>query len=248
MRRTVLALISLGVAAFLFWRLRIMWRDTQEAHASRYRLDNAEMPPAEDIPDSLRQPQPQASVIERPIQPDSDQQHYDDGTGPLFHRRYSIAFEHPEHYREDLMDYIRHQLPEFAPALLAKFEKRGDNESQMQIDDAYDIKILGPWNGVIRVADVKPTSFALVTLNGHPEAGEICFSIEPYHEADNQSYFSIESLARSRDSLVSILYREAGIGLEVQRQTWVTFCERVADFGGNALGEVEVLTEELSDD
>lgn len=246
MRRSGLALISLGLAAFLFWRLRMLWRDEQEASASRYRLENSEMPPAANIPASLLQPQP--SVIERPTQPDSDQQHYTDGTGPLFHRRYSISFAHPKHTREGLMDYIRHQLPEFAPSLLAKFEKRGDDESQMQIDDEYNIKILGPWNGVIRVADIKPTSFALVTLEGHPEAGEICFSIEPYQDADDQSCFSIESLARSRDSLVSLLYREAGIGLEVQRQTWVTFCERVADFGGNALGEVDVLTEELSND
>ncbi len=246
MQRLLLALLSFLLAAFLLWRLRVLQRDAEEARVSPYTLQNANLPASPDIPASLLQEQP--SVIEQPMSPDPDHQHYDDGKGPLFHRRYSIALEHAAHTREALMEHIKQNLHEFSPELLAKFEKTTGEYRQMQINDQYDITILGPWNGSVRVADVKADSFAFVTLEGHPEAGEIRFSIEPYQEAEHRSCFCIESLARSRDKLVALSYREAGIGLEVQRQTWVTFCERVAAYGGTALAEVEVLTEELTDD
>lgn len=246
MRRFFLGLMSIALTAFAFWRLRMIRRDAEESSRSPYRLQDAELPVAAEPSNTLQEPQ--LSVVENSDYSDAGQQHYNDGEGPLFHRCYSISFAHPGRTREELMEHIKQNLHDFSPDLLAKFEKSTGEVHHMQVDDEYDITILGPWNGSVRVADVKPTSFAFVTLEGHPEAGEICFSLEPYQGADDQSCFQIESFARSRDKLVSLSYRETGVGLEVQRQTWVTFCERVAALGGTALAEVEVLTEELTDD
>ncbi|MCV4939648.1 DUF1990 domain-containing protein, partial [Escherichia coli] len=74
---------------------------------------------------------------------------------------------------------------------------------EMRVGDEYDIRILGPWNGSVRVDEVGPTSFTLVTLKGHPEAGKIRFSAEA---AERTLCFRIESWARSRDGLVQFAY------------------------------------------
>ncbi len=44
---------------------------------------------------------------------------------------------------------------------------------------------------------------------------------------------------------MTFTYEDLGAGKEAQKQTWVTFCERVLDkSGGEAIGEVNVKTEE----
>lgn len=168
-----------------------------------------------------------------------------DGYGVLFHRRYSVTIDRPRLRGRKLMDRVKVDLPDFSPRLLASFKKIRGHPRVMRVGDEYDITILGPWNGGVRVAEVTPTSFTFVTLEGHPEAGQITFAVTPHLTRPGAIVFEINSWARSRDMLVSLGYKEGKIGKEVQKNAWVTFCERVVEAsGGTRFGEVEVSTEE----
>lgn len=168
-----------------------------------------------------------------------------DGHGPLFHRRYAVEFTSAGLGAEELMARVKAELADFSPSMLAKFEKCKGDPAVMREGDEYDITILGPWNGRVRVVEVTPTSFTFITLEGHPEAGEIMFTLEPLLRRRGALRFEICSWARSRDMIVGLTYKEVGVGKEVQKNAWVTFCERVVEAsGGRRLGEVSVVTEE----
>lgn len=168
-----------------------------------------------------------------------------DGYGPLFHRRYQVDIEAPRLSPEELMAQIQRDVAAFAPSELADFKKVKGSLERMQVGDEYDITILGPWDGSVAVVDVAPTSFALVTLEGHPEAGEIRFRALPHPERPGALRFQILSWARSRDMLVGLSYNEGKLGKEVQKNAWISFCECVVGAsGGRQIGEIDVLTEE----
>lgn len=168
-----------------------------------------------------------------------------DGVGPLFHRRYRADIAHPKLSAEQLMRRVKANLRSFSPRTLADFRKTRGRRRHMAVGDEYLIKILGPWNGGVRVIDTTPTSFAFVTLEGHPEAGQIAFRAQPHSEQQGALRFEILSWARSRDMLVSLTYHEGKVGKEMQKNAWVEFCARVAKAsGGELLGEITVLNEE----
>lgn len=172
-----------------------------------------------------------------------------DGHGPLFHRRYAVEFAGGTLGAEELMARVKADIGAFSPRLLAHFEKCKGDPAELREGDEYDITILGPWNGRVRVIETTPTSFTFITLEGHPEAGEIVFTLEPHPTRAGALRFEICSWARSRDMIVGLTYKEAGVGKEVQKSAWVTFCERVAEASGGAkLGDVTVVTEERSFD
>jgi hypothetical protein len=167
-----------------------------------------------------------------------------DGVGPLYHRVYRADIAAATRSPAEVMREVQHNLAAFSPDALAKFDKAEDRPS-MQVGDEYDITILGPWNGSVRVIDVQPTSFALVTLDGHPEAGEIRFELNPHPASADGLRFEIHSWARSRDAWVQVTYRDLKLGQQAQQNTWVVFCQRVAEAsGGSLMGEVEVSTDE----
>jgi hypothetical protein len=167
------------------------------------------------------------------------------GAGPFTVRRYYIDIAHPQQPAPALMQQIQAHPEQFSPGLLADFEKEKGQEHQLQTGDEYHIKILGPWNGSVRVTEVADQHFELCTLEGHPEAGTIRFSLRQLPGRPDALRFEIRSRARSRDGLVAFAYSTLGVGKQVQEQTWVTFCQRVAEAsGGEPLGPVQVDTTE----
>ncbi len=172
----------------------------------------------------------------------------DEGYGLLFHRRYWVDIDRPKLSPKALMDRVQCDVGAFCPRLLADFQKSRGHPSRMQPGDEYQIAILGPWNGAVRVIESSPTSFTFVTLKGHPEAGQITFSVRRHPTRPRALRFEIRSWARSRDMLVSLGYHEGKIGKEIQKNAWVAFCQRVAEAsGGTIIGEVQVATEELDE-
>lgn len=168
-----------------------------------------------------------------------------DGVGPIYHRRYQVDIVRPQISPEELMQRVKANLASFAPRELAEFVKVKGQSDDLQVGDEFQITILGPWNGGVRTIDVTPTSFSFVTLKGHPEAGQIRFQAKPHPSQADVLRFAILSWARSRDMLVSLGYKEGIIGREVQKNAWVSFCERVVEVsGGELLGEIEVINEE----
>jgi hypothetical protein len=165
------------------------------------------------------------------------------GSGPLLERRYFIDVARPRHSPAQLMAEVRADVPRFSPDVLANFEKKDNPDSPIKVGDEFDISILGPWDGRVRVTDVSPTSFEFITLEGHPEAGRIRFEAHYLDEQPGVLRFEIRSWARSRDGLVAFAYDTIGGGKLMQQATWVEFCQRVAAAcGGQVLGQVVVET------
>jgi hypothetical protein len=166
-----------------------------------------------------------------------------EGAGPKLERRYFIDVERPRLTPTQLMAAVQADVPGFSPGLLADFERTKGAEGALHVGDEFHIKILGPWNGSVRVTQVSPTAFEFVTLEGHPEAGRISFAVRPLDGRPDALRFEICSAARSRDGLVAFAYDTIGGGKLMQKATWVEFCERVVQAsGGQALGPVTVET------
>ncbi|TPG60228.1 DUF1990 family protein [Hymenobacter nivis] len=165
------------------------------------------------------------------------------GAGPQLDRRYYLDVLRPRQGPAPLMAAVQADLPQFSPALLADFEQTSGTAGALAVGDEFHIKILGPWNGSVRVTEVGATFFELATLEGHPEAGRIRFEAHALDGRPDALRFEIHSVARSRDGLVAFAYDTIGGGKLMQEATWVEFCQRVAQAsGGQALGPVTVET------
>jgi hypothetical protein len=165
------------------------------------------------------------------------------GSGPLLERRYFIDMARPRLTPAQLMAEVQADVPRFSPDALADFEKKDAAAGPLKVGDEFHIKILGPWNGCVRVTEVRATFFEFITLEGHPEAGRIRFETHYLDERPDVLRFEIRSSARSRDGLVAFAYDTIGGGKMMQEATWTEFCRRVAQAsGGQALADVTVET------
>jgi hypothetical protein len=172
-----------------------------------------------------------------------------DGVGKLFYRRYSVTIDQPQINEAALLKQIELNFPDFSPKVLADFTKTRGDRHTLRVGDEFNIGILGPWDGKVRVSEVKRNSFTFVTLEGHPEAGQITFAVVPDPGRPGALRFEINSWARSRDALVNLSYEQMKIGKEVQKNVWTIFCENVvAASGGKQAGEVEVITEQRDEE
>jgi hypothetical protein len=163
-----------------------------------------------------------------------------DGVGPLYHRRYSIAFTDADLSCEDIVQRLRRDPNEAVPSEISRFEPVGDiGDRSLQEGDELLVRLPGPWNGPVRVIEATPTFFRLVTLEGHMEAGEIEFSAS--RNERGWLVFSIESWACSGDRLFHFLYSRFGVAREMQLHMWSHFCERVVKLaGGIVMTNVEL--------
>lgn len=172
-----------------------------------------------------------------------------DGVGTLFERRYWVDILGSQFTPHELMSYIMGNFNEFSPDILAKFEKTEEgDEGGLEVDDEFHIRILGPWNGNVRVTEVNDHSFEFVTLEGHPEAGTIRFQAEVLGELERGLHFEIRSLARARDGLVAFAHEKLGVGMWIQEKMWLAFCRRVAEHTcGQMIDEPQSQTLERGD-
>jgi len=219
----LLATSSLGLLALL-WRRRSAPRTeqaVQERHWNQFTGKHA----------------PHAGAGSQPSE---------DGTGALVHRRYEITLPDRAVSKDIVIRLMQLHLTELAPAALANFEKSEGQDAVFRVGDEYEITMLGPWNGDVRVAEMLADSFTLVTLEGHPEAGHIRFSVEDDTEHPGNLRVQIESFARARDTVVEVAYGTLGIGKQMQTEVWVTFLQRLSALAGiTTRPEVHIMTEQL---
>ncbi|UOQ74070.1 hypothetical protein [Hymenobacter cellulosilyticus] len=107
--------------------------------------------------------------MKKPAQPAST------GSGPLFERRYYIDIEKPALTAGQLMEAIQNNIAHYSPDLLAQFEKVKGQEQGLRKGDEFSIKILGPWNGSVRVTEVTEDCFEFLTLENHPRRAASSF-------------------------------------------------------------------------
>ncbi len=169
------------------------------------------------------------------------------GSGPLVHRRYDVLITGCTLPASALLRTLQRNLSALAPAALAHFEKSQGSDGLARVGDEYDITMLGPWNGRVRVIESTPRQFTLVTLDGHPEAGHITFSVAETGEFTETLQVLIESWARARDSVVALAYGTLGVGKQMQTEVWITFLQRLSALAGmDHTPEVRIATEEIA--
>lgn len=168
-----------------------------------------------------------------------------DGVGPLFRRRYTAHVRAPKLTSEQLIARVAEDPNRASPTEFARFQKVRGEQGVLRLGDEFVVRMPGPWDGPVRVADVTPTSFRLATLAGHLEAGQIEFRAFP--EGD-ELCFQIESWARSGDRLSNLLYHHLRMSKEIQLHMWSSFVERVARLAGGSLaGGIDIETRRLDD-
>jgi hypothetical protein len=112
------------------------------------------------------------------------------------------------------------------------------------VNDEFVVRMPGPWDGPVRVADTSPHSFRLVTLAGHLEAGQIEFRARDTDPLE----FEIESWARSGDRLSELLYDRLRLSKEVQFHMWTSFLERVVKIAeGKRVGGLRIHTRKVNE-
>jgi Domain of unknown function (DUF1990) len=162
------------------------------------------------------------------------------GAGPLFHRRYRMHVRDARCTPEALIEYVSGDLDRVAPTEFASFQKVHGDEGRMAVGDELVVRMPGPWDGPVRVVELTPASFRLVTLDGHLEAGQIEFAAT---REDDMLVFRIESWARSGDRFSDLLYDRVRMAKEIQLHMWTSVLERVARAsGGRMTGGIEIHT------
>ncbi len=163
----------------------------------------------------------------------------DQGSGPLFHRRYRTHIAEARLDHRGLMGALISNLNDAAPTKFARFQRVLGDEGPVAVGDEFVVRMPGPWDGPVRVIAVDDLSFRLVTLQGHLEAGQIEFRAV----AGDPMAFEIESWARSADRLADLLYHRVRMAKEVQLHMWISFLEGVVDLaGGRMTGGIEIDT------
>lgn len=176
-------------------------------------------------------------------------QKLEDGCGPVHHRVYSVSIPATIDQTRMAMRALQADPNAFSPQLLAKFEKTKGEPGRLKAGDEFLIRITGPWDGPVRVAETAADRFKLVTLEGHLEAGEILFEIKP--DGPHKTFFVIESIARSRDKVVDFVYDKVPIAKIAQTEMWDQFCKAFAEKAcdhAEDVGEVEMLVERRNEE
>jgi Domain of unknown function (DUF1990) len=165
----------------------------------------------------------------------------EDGTGPLFRRRYRVRIEGASRSPEQLMAEVLREPNRAAPIEVAVFRKTSGGKGPLQVGDEFVVRMPGPWDGPVVVVDRTPTSFRFATLKGHLEAGQIEFRSAAVDGGGLR--FEIESWARSGDRLSSLLFDRVRLAKEIQLHMWTHFCERAAKLaGGRIRGGIQIRT------
>jgi hypothetical protein len=202
-----------------------MWRTTP-LHRSEEPGSNADRPPP--LPGRLSRHELQLP---------------EDGVGPLYHRLYRVRIRNAGVSPEALVARLGEDLNCASPTELARFFKTSGAAGALAAGDEFLVRMPGPWDGPVRVAEATPTSFRLVTLAGHLEAGQIEFRSS---EQVGELQFAIESWARSGDRLSNLLYHHLRMAKEVQLHMWTSFLERIAKLaGGRITGGIDIVSRKL---
>ncbi len=187
-------------------------------------------------------PSPSSGAVDR-TQPSHS------GTGALFHRLYDVLLIETGLSTSAALRLMHRNMTELVPSPLAHFEKSAGTDGMLRVGDEYEITMLGPWNGTVRVAESALDHFTLVTLEGHPEAGHITFRVIRDDDRPDTLRVQIESWARARDRVVHAAYATLGIGKQIQSEVWITFLQRLSALAGvSGTPEVRMTTETLDAD
>ena len=184
-----------------------------------------------------------------PLPPGTDRadvQGVEDGVGPLIHRSYVTRVREADLTASELISTFARRPNRATPTALARFVKLHGDKDEMRVGDEFTIRLPGPWDGPVRVIEVAPTSFDLVTLDGHLKAGRIRFSARDL--APGRLEVRIESWARGGDRLSNLLFDRLRVNKEVQLHMWTSVLERLSRLsGGRRDATVDITTRRVDE-
>jgi hypothetical protein len=164
----------------------------------------------------------------------------EDGTGPLFRRRYRARVVGGGLGAPELMRRVKADPNVVVARRIAHFEKVTGGEGDLRVGHEFVVRMPAPWDGPIRVVEVTDTSFRFATLAGHLEAGQIEWRAR---DEDGSLVFEIESWARAGDRLSRLLHDQLPMAKEVQLYMWTSVLERVKAYtGGELSGGLDIET------
>ena len=166
---------------------------------------------------------------------DKDVQSIGTGVGPRFHRTYWVEVPVSWEQAVKTMEAMKADINAYSPQAIATFEKQSGDPKDLSIGDEILVRITGPWNGPVRVTEVRNDGFSFCTLEGHLEAGSISFRISKTPRGT--VCFKIESITRSRDQIVNFFYDKLRLAMLAQTEMWELFCQ---NFARDALNDPEV--------
>jgi hypothetical protein len=155
------------------------------------------------------------------------------GYGPLYHRFYRTRIRETTYTPAELVAAVAADIDRVAPTTFSSFQKVAGGAGPIRPGEELTVRMAGPWDGPVRVVDVRPDSFWLATLDSHLEAGQIVFRAR--RDDEGLIIFEIESWARSRDRLVNLTYTKLRMAKEVQLHMWTSFLEGVVSLSGGRM-------------
>jgi NADH dehydrogenase len=187
-------------------------------------------------------PTPLDEALRRLAEDQQEQLPDDDGVGPLRRKRFWVDIAGARLTPEELLLRVRARFGD----LMASFiDSRAEPGSAATIEEDATLTLSLPLRGhmQVRVADLEPRAFTLVTLAGHPLAGAVRF----LSEARGQNLrFEIQVYDRAANVIDLVLMRT--LGERLQDASWREMVENVARDSGGTVASVRQESETLDED
>ena len=166
----------------------------------------------------------------------------DDGVGPLRRKRFWADITGTPLGPEELLTRVRRR---FGDLMASVIETHAEPGAATTIEEDATITLALPLRGhvQVRVAEVEPRVFTLVTLAGHPLAGAVRFLSET---RGPNLRFEIQVFDRAANVVDLVLIRT--LGERLQDASWREMVENVAKDSGGTATSVRQETETLDED
>lgn len=167
------------------------------------------------------------------------------GTGPLLQRDYWGVIEGCRLRAPEVAALVLERFPEFAPAELVVFERRGGKDGPLEVGDELGVAIRMAGETAVRVIHADANSLTLATMAGHPESGRITFGAYPNDRGDVVFHIRSRACSGSSTHYVGFL----ALGEAMQTNTWTDFIDAVAHtVGDGVVGAIRAETQEVERD
>ena len=180
-----------------------------------------------------------------PIDSPSNTQTAAEGVGFLLQRQYTGVIEGANVSAKELIELLLRDITLMVPPRLAKFSRPPGQHGALKVGDELHIHIPMAGKCKVRVIEITPRSFTLLTLSDHPEAGRISFAARARNEG---KYLDLRIRSRARSGSFYQLLGYLFLGKVMQTRVWI-HCIRNAAYaaGGKICGKVQVDTVRVDD-
>ena len=164
-----------------------------------------------------------------------------EGKGPLKRKRFWVDIRGGNYDTEGLFEYLRTHFSELMPPTI---RMSAEPNTSSHIEEGATLTMEIPVRGHIqvRVAEVTEHKITLLTLAGHPIAGAVRFLVETRGDAVR---FEVQVYDRPASTIDQVMMAAGGAWL--QRGSWVSLAENVAQVAGGTATPVETTEDELDE-